>query len=351
MANTKLTDQQVADLTTILRGDGPLDSKVQYVALRKSGIKQHNVPETSVPQLFDGLRAAITSHSPAHHTLRAIYHNHERSHHEFVRQGDLLERDIVVTMYLARDAANTMDGMRDSPNLLRKPDIGASLSDPQGGVKFRFAFSSYKTSMMENLTTEKESFTMDATANSPLSERLTQKPDLGSDVLDADRDCLYAPATPEAKDTGDQTQASVLLPSALPVFRARESSPAPTPNVHLQAFQESIAKAESRLDRHAGRMQRLDARIQLLNSKHELAVVLVLLTILYIPIDDVAIDRAMVRVGGIERPCPIDSRFGLLRGLLEEEDVEVPDGTGFAFEGLAGNKPCGQTSKKPPTTT
>ncbi|KAM0225351.1 hypothetical protein ACHAQD_001285 [Fusarium lateritium] len=65
MADTKLTDQQVADLTTILRGDGPLDSKVQYVTLIKSGIKQHNVPETSVPQLFDGLRAATTSQHAA----------------------------------------------------------------------------------------------------------------------------------------------------------------------------------------------------------------------------------------------------------------------------------------------
>jgi CLIP-associating protein 1/2 len=65
MADTKLTDQQVADLTTILRGDGPLDSKVQYVTLIKSGIKQHNVPEASVPQLFDGLRAATTSQHAA----------------------------------------------------------------------------------------------------------------------------------------------------------------------------------------------------------------------------------------------------------------------------------------------
>ncbi|KAF4451177.1 STU1 [Fusarium albosuccineum] len=65
MADTKLTDQQVADLNTILRGDGTLDSKVQYVTLIKSGIKQHNVPETSVPQLFDGLRAATTSQHAA----------------------------------------------------------------------------------------------------------------------------------------------------------------------------------------------------------------------------------------------------------------------------------------------
>ncbi|KAF5020828.1 hypothetical protein F66182_7129 [Fusarium sp. NRRL 66182] len=65
MADTKITDQQVADLATILRGDGTLDSKVQYVTVIKSGIKQHNVPETSVPQLFDGLRNATTSQHAA----------------------------------------------------------------------------------------------------------------------------------------------------------------------------------------------------------------------------------------------------------------------------------------------
>jgi CLIP-associating protein 1/2 len=65
MADTKLTDQQVSDLNTILRGDGSLDSKVQYVTIIKSGIKQHNVPESSVSQLFDGLRAATTSQHAA----------------------------------------------------------------------------------------------------------------------------------------------------------------------------------------------------------------------------------------------------------------------------------------------
>lgn len=65
MADTKLTDQQVADLATILRSESTLDSKVQYVTVIKSGIKQHNVPEASVPQLFDGLRAAATSQHAA----------------------------------------------------------------------------------------------------------------------------------------------------------------------------------------------------------------------------------------------------------------------------------------------
>ncbi|KAG9259214.1 HEAT repeat-containing protein [Emericellopsis atlantica] len=61
MADGKLTDQQVIDLTTILRSDQSLDAKVNYLNLIKSGIKQHNVPETSVAQLFDGLRAASSS--------------------------------------------------------------------------------------------------------------------------------------------------------------------------------------------------------------------------------------------------------------------------------------------------
>ncbi|KAH6996122.1 clasp N terminal-domain-containing protein [Ilyonectria sp. MPI-CAGE-AT-0026] len=65
MADIKVTDQQVADLATILRGDGSLDSKVQFVTTIKSGIKQHNVPETSVAQLFDALRAAATSQHAA----------------------------------------------------------------------------------------------------------------------------------------------------------------------------------------------------------------------------------------------------------------------------------------------
>ena len=61
MADSKLTDKQVADLATILRSDSSLDAKVQYVTTIKSGIKQHNVPETSIPQLFEGLRAASTA--------------------------------------------------------------------------------------------------------------------------------------------------------------------------------------------------------------------------------------------------------------------------------------------------
>lgn len=62
MADTKLTDDQVANLTTVLRNDNThIDVKVQYVNTIKSGIKQHNVPETCIPQLFEGLRTASSS--------------------------------------------------------------------------------------------------------------------------------------------------------------------------------------------------------------------------------------------------------------------------------------------------
>ncbi|KAG6014798.1 suppressor of tub2 mutation [Claviceps pusilla] len=61
----KLTDEQVADLLTVLRSDSSLDNKVQFVTTIKSGIKQHNVPETCVPHLFDGLRAASSSQHAA----------------------------------------------------------------------------------------------------------------------------------------------------------------------------------------------------------------------------------------------------------------------------------------------
>lgn len=61
MADTKLTEKQVADLTTILHSDSSIDVKVQHVTAVKSGIKQHNVPEVTIPQLFDALRSATTS--------------------------------------------------------------------------------------------------------------------------------------------------------------------------------------------------------------------------------------------------------------------------------------------------
>lgn len=67
MADSRLTDKQVADLTTILQSsNATLDAKVQFVTtVIKTGIKQHNVPEACVPQLFDGLRAASSSQHAA----------------------------------------------------------------------------------------------------------------------------------------------------------------------------------------------------------------------------------------------------------------------------------------------
>ncbi|PHH82011.1 hypothetical protein CDD83_3387 [Cordyceps sp. RAO-2017] len=63
--NNKVTDQQVAELVALLRGDAGLDAKVQHVTAVKSGIKQHNVPEAAVPQLFDALRTAASSQHAA----------------------------------------------------------------------------------------------------------------------------------------------------------------------------------------------------------------------------------------------------------------------------------------------
>ncbi|UKZ85183.1 uncharacterized protein TrAFT101_001051 [Trichoderma asperellum] len=73
----KLTDDQVANLMTILRSDNiHFDTKVQYVNTIKSGIKQHNVPETCIPQLFEGLRSASASQHVALATAGFTALNH-----------------------------------------------------------------------------------------------------------------------------------------------------------------------------------------------------------------------------------------------------------------------------------
>ncbi|PHH71361.1 hypothetical protein CDD82_6553 [Ophiocordyceps australis] len=59
--NSKITQEQVAELTATLRGEAALDAKVKLVTVIKSGIKQHHVPEASVPQLAETLRMASTS--------------------------------------------------------------------------------------------------------------------------------------------------------------------------------------------------------------------------------------------------------------------------------------------------
>ncbi|KAL5086092.1 hypothetical protein Trisim1_009719 [Trichoderma cf. simile WF8] len=77
MADTKLTDDQVNNLTAVLRNDNThLDVKVQYVNAIKTGIKQHNVPETCIPQLFEGLRGASSSQHVALATAGFTALNH-----------------------------------------------------------------------------------------------------------------------------------------------------------------------------------------------------------------------------------------------------------------------------------
>ncbi|KAH8912868.1 ARM repeat-containing protein [Coniochaeta sp. PMI_546] len=57
----KINDKQVADLITLLRTDANIEAKVNAVTAIKSGIKQHNVPDTCVAPLFDALRSASSS--------------------------------------------------------------------------------------------------------------------------------------------------------------------------------------------------------------------------------------------------------------------------------------------------
>ncbi|KAF2970702.1 hypothetical protein GQX73_g2932 [Xylaria multiplex] len=61
----RLTDDQVQGLLAILKKDTTIDAKVQYVTAVKSGIKQHNVPDTCVAPLFEGLRQASASQHAA----------------------------------------------------------------------------------------------------------------------------------------------------------------------------------------------------------------------------------------------------------------------------------------------
>ncbi|KAM3434368.1 hypothetical protein MY4824_005448 [Beauveria thailandica] len=57
----RLTDKQVTDLLDILRSNAALDHKVTAVTNAKSAIKQHNVPEACIAQLFEALRTASTA--------------------------------------------------------------------------------------------------------------------------------------------------------------------------------------------------------------------------------------------------------------------------------------------------
>jgi len=61
----KLSDEQVANLLTLLRKDVSVEAKVQQVNATKSAIKQHNVPESCIPELFEALRLASSSQHSA----------------------------------------------------------------------------------------------------------------------------------------------------------------------------------------------------------------------------------------------------------------------------------------------
>ncbi|KAI2628439.1 clasp N terminal-domain-containing protein [Xylaria nigripes] len=61
----KLTDDQVLGLLAILKKDTTVDAKVQYVTVIKSSIKQHNVPDSCVANLFEGLRQASSAQQAA----------------------------------------------------------------------------------------------------------------------------------------------------------------------------------------------------------------------------------------------------------------------------------------------
>lgn len=57
----RISDEQVTDLINILRTEANTDAKVNQVTAIKSGIKQHNVPDSCVTPLFEALRAASSS--------------------------------------------------------------------------------------------------------------------------------------------------------------------------------------------------------------------------------------------------------------------------------------------------
>ena len=108
----KLTDEQVADLLTILRKDISVDAKVQLVSAVKSAIKQHNVPDTCVAPLLEALRVASSSQ----HTMLA--------NAGFTALNHLLTRlSRQDPKHITRDAKNTLplvvDKMGDQKDKLR----------------------------------------------------------------------------------------------------------------------------------------------------------------------------------------------------------------------------------------
>jgi CLIP-associating protein 1/2 len=57
----KITEEQAANLLSILRTDASNDAKVHQINNVKSGIKQNNVPEACVLPLFEATRISMTS--------------------------------------------------------------------------------------------------------------------------------------------------------------------------------------------------------------------------------------------------------------------------------------------------
>lgn len=114
----KLTDEQVADLLTILRKDISVDAKVQLVSAVKSAIKQHNVPDTCVAPLLEALRVASSSQ----HTMLA--------NAGFTALNHLLTRlSRQDPKHITRDAKNTLplvvDKMGDQKDKLRSLAVQA----------------------------------------------------------------------------------------------------------------------------------------------------------------------------------------------------------------------------------
>lgn len=57
----KITEEQVTDLLAIIRSDASVEVKVQGINNAKSSIKQNNVPDGCVLNLFEITRTAMSS--------------------------------------------------------------------------------------------------------------------------------------------------------------------------------------------------------------------------------------------------------------------------------------------------
>lgn len=57
----EITEDQVADLSALLRTDASLDAKVAQINALRAGMKQHNIPDTCVASIFDSVRFSMAS--------------------------------------------------------------------------------------------------------------------------------------------------------------------------------------------------------------------------------------------------------------------------------------------------